>query len=161
MIKDVLKHAGYAVTKDGRIWSKKTSKFLSQHLTHNGYLTVSLYDKRQYCYRVHRLVLEAFVGLCPDDMECRHFDGNRTNNKLNNLSWGTKQDNFADMKRHGRTTGASGEQQGTAKLRTMEIFEIRKCYKSGKYTQRKLAKTFRVSQQNIYAIVQRKTWKHI
>ena len=50
---------------------------------------------------VHRLVLEAFVGPCPEGMECRHLDGNPGNNRLDNLAWGTPKENFADSMRHG------------------------------------------------------------
>lgn len=165
-MKDILKHVGYAVTKGGRVWSKKTKKYLSQHLTHNGYLIVSLYDKRQYCYRIHRLVLEAFVGLCPAGMECRHLDGSRANNNLDNICWGTKQENFADMKRHGKTTGAIGEKQGCAKLTEQDVLLIRSVYNKElngyiRWNQRQLAKIFGVSQMAIWCIIKRKTWKHI
>ena len=45
---------------------------------------------------IHRLVLEAFVGECPEGMETRHLDGDPTNNQLSNLSWGTSQENKWD-----------------------------------------------------------------
>lgn len=51
--------------------------------------------------RVHRLVLEAFIGLCPKGKECRHLDGNPSNNKLENLTWGTSKENASDQFRHG------------------------------------------------------------
>ncbi len=51
---------------------------------------------------VHRLVLQTFVGPCPEGMECRHFDGDPTNNQLSNLIWGTPKDNWADRRKHGR-----------------------------------------------------------
>ena len=44
--------------------------------------------KKQYL--VHRLVLEAFVGPRPDNCEARHLDGDPSNNRLDNLAWGTK-----------------------------------------------------------------------
>lgn len=71
------------------------------------------YDKDGYCLvdlsknssvttlRVHRLVLETFLSVCPNDMECRHLDGIRTNNNLKNLAWGTKKENALDKKKHG------------------------------------------------------------
>lgn len=45
---------------------------------------------------VHHLVLEAFVGLRPQGTECCHYDGDTTNNRLDNLRWGTSADNKAD-----------------------------------------------------------------
>lgn len=51
---------------------------------------------------VHRLVLEAFVGPCPEGMEGLHWDDDQKNNHLSNLRWGTRSDNISDMKRNGR-----------------------------------------------------------
>lgn len=48
---------------------------------------------------VHELVLLAFVGPAPEGHECRHLDGNGSNNKLSNLSWGTKSQNGKDVTR--------------------------------------------------------------
>lgn len=45
---------------------------------------------------IHRVVLEAFVGECPEGMETRHLDGDPTNNRLSNLTWGTSQENKWD-----------------------------------------------------------------
>ena len=53
-------------------------------------------DAKKKNARVHTLVLNAFVGPRPDDMEARHFpDRDRSNNKLSNLRWGTKVENAA------------------------------------------------------------------
>jgi len=50
---------------------------------------------------VHRLVLEAFIGPCPDGLVCRHLDGNAANNNLDNLAWGTPEENMQDRILHG------------------------------------------------------------
>lgn len=50
---------------------------------------------------VHRLVLETFVGPCPDGMEACHGDDNRRNNLLMNLRWDTKSANCQDRTRNG------------------------------------------------------------
>lgn len=55
---------------------------------------------------VHRLVMEAFVGPCPDGMEVRHGDGDPDNNHLTNLAYGTHADNARDMLRHGNNHNA-------------------------------------------------------
>lgn len=51
--------------------------------------------------RVHRLVLEAFVGPCPEGMEACHYDDASTNNRLSNLRWDTRGDNERDKVRNG------------------------------------------------------------
>jgi len=56
---------------------------------------------------VHRLVLEAFAGPCPDGMEACHGDGDPTNNRRLNLRWDTRSSNQLDTVRHGRHTNAN------------------------------------------------------
>jgi hypothetical protein len=51
--------------------------------------------------RIHRLVLQAFVGPCPAGQECCHGDGDPSNNVLSNLRWGTRSDNRRDSVGHG------------------------------------------------------------
>lgn len=48
----------------------------------------------------YRLVLEAFIGPCPPDMEALHWDDDADNNVLSNLRWGTRTDNMRDMSRN-------------------------------------------------------------
>lgn len=59
-------------------------------------------DNKAKTCGVHRLVLEAFVGACPEGMECCHNDGDHTNNNLDNLRWDTHSNNVYDIVRHGR-----------------------------------------------------------
>lgn len=56
---------------------------------------------------VHRLVLEAFVGPCPDGMECCHYDDDPSNNRIENLRWDTHSANQRDLVRNGRDHNAS------------------------------------------------------
>lgn len=68
----------------------------------DGYSVVcmSKENKRRY-FRVHRLVLETFVGPCPEGMEVCHNNGNPADNRLTNLRYGTKSENAQDIIRHG------------------------------------------------------------
>jgi hypothetical protein len=52
-------------------------------------------------YRVHRLVLEAFIGPLPDGMEVRHLDDDPNNNHLTNLVYGTRSENMHDRVSNG------------------------------------------------------------
>ena len=71
-------------------------------LNQDGYPRVNLShqgkDKTRY---VHSLVAEAFIGACPEGMEVCHSDGNKTNNHVANLRFGTSSDNELDKVRHG------------------------------------------------------------
>ena len=43
--------------------------------------------------KIHRLVLEAFVGPCPEGKECNHKNHERDDNELTNLEWVTRSEN--------------------------------------------------------------------
>lgn len=107
---------------------------------------------------VHRLVLEAFVGPCPEGMEACHFpDRDPTNNRLDNLRWATHADNEKDKDAHGMRPVGSAIR--TAKLNEDQVREIRKL--QGVATQEELAKRFGVSRYSIQRIHYRRGWKHV
>lgn len=75
---------------------------LKQTKDSDGYIIATLYQEGNYKkFKVHRLMLENFIGACPEGMQCRHLDGNNTNNSLQNLRWGTVSENNLDRVRHG------------------------------------------------------------
>lgn len=86
---------------DGRRGTRlKRGKMLSQSANvKSGYLYVGLGQNGKRL--VHRLVLESFVGPCPDGMECCHNDGDRTNNRVDNLRWDTRYGNCQDIRAAG------------------------------------------------------------
>lgn len=84
----------------------RTSQFRARvligRLNAYGYRVVSLGKKgHSGNFMVHRLVLEAFVGPCPEGMETRHLNGDRVDNRLENLTWGTPFENAMDRQLHG------------------------------------------------------------
>src|SRR4051812_9110740 len=63
----------------------------------SGYLNISLRrDGRYYHSRVHRLILESFIGPCPAGMEGCHENNDRADCRLENLRWDTPKGNMAD-----------------------------------------------------------------
>lgn len=57
--------------------------------------------------KVHRLVLEAFVGPAPSGLVCCHNNGDGTDNRLENLRWDTLSANSKDAVRHGANRNAN------------------------------------------------------
>lgn len=158
---------GYAVSQDGKIWScwvkgplsRLADRWKELKLTaaSRGYLIVCLqHNNKRHTKRVHRLVLEAFVGPCPKWMECRHLDGNPANNLLSNLKWGTKKENGEDTVRHGTST--KGERHGQSKLTSDQVRNIRLSYAKESWTQKQLATKYGVTQGTICAILTRRRW---
>lgn len=109
-------------------------------------------------HRVHRLVLEAFVGPCPTGYEAGHLDGNRANNVLVNLVWMTPKENQHQRLVDG--TATIGEKAFGAKLTADDVREIRRLHGQG-LNHPTLAKRFGVTYQNISRIVKGKQWKHV
>jgi hypothetical protein len=108
---------------------------------------------------VHKLILLAHVGPCPDGMVCRHLDGNPRNNRLSNLKWGTPLENAADTIRHGRTP--RGSQIRAAKLREGEVAQIRWYVANRGYTPKMVATCWHISEAQASQICSGKAWKHV
>ncbi len=133
---------------------------LKPALTHGGYLQVRLHTPSgRINVRVHRLVMLAFVGPCPDGYEVCHSDGIRTNNKPGNLRYGTGKDNAADRNMHGNTH--RGEKVKVSKLNPTKVLAIRSAFAAGGTTHQELAEVYGVSDRMISLIVNRRNWKHV
>ena len=116
----------------------------------NGYARVQLcrYGSR-HIRPVHVLVLEAFVSTCPKGHETRHLDGNRRNNVISNLRWGTRLENMADQYVHG--TRVSGARNWTTKLTHDDVLEIKDRLADG-HIPAFIANDFGVHRNTIYKI---------
>lgn len=152
--------SGYEVSITGEVRSYRTRQGhpaneprLLTPVPIAGYMHVSL--GRGKLFKVHRLVMRAFVGPCPVNQQVRHVDGNKKNNNLDNLKYGTAAQNYADRVRHG--TYNDGERNGRAKLSVDDVNEIR----ISNLTTKELAAKFGVSLVSISSILSGKTWKHL
>lgn len=142
-----------------------------QHKDKDGYPNVQLQcnGKKKRRLRVHRLVLEAFVGECPKGMECNHKDSNRTNNHISNLEWITHKENVQHSIKMGLFQ--RGEDSCTAKLKNGEVWLIKKLLASGLYkqkpkphtglTDRNIGRMFNVDSATIGDIKRERSWSHI
>lgn len=77
----------YAVTYCGMVINTKSNRFLKlKPDRHTGYPYITLYrGGKQVSLRVHRIVYEAFSGEIPSGLVINHIDGDKTNNKRDNL----------------------------------------------------------------------------
>ncbi len=129
--------------------------------TVKGYLQVTLYkngEKRRE--KVHRLVLLAFRGPQPEGCEGRHLDGVRRNCHLDNLAWGTKEQNAADKAAHGTGYRPIGDLHHARKLCAVQVIDMRRRAATGE-SQASLCRAFGVSRALTSLIVNRKVWRHL
>ena len=101
---------GVPVRSDGLVLVKDRGRSKTCHWTfgsknNRGYLHVKINGK---LYSVHILVLETFVGPCPDGMECDHSDRNRCNNALTNLRWVPRTQNLRNTIKNDRVDARGG-----------------------------------------------------
>jgi len=119
----------------------------------NVMLCVNYKTKRKY---VHRMVLEAFVGECPEGMEARHLNGKRDDNRIENLEWSTHSDNMWDREKHG--TLRHGRLSNLSKLSDHDVFEMRERYATRMYTQQEIAEDYGITQTAVGLIVRGDAW---
>lgn len=101
-MKDIEGYEGqYAVTRDGRVWSYKSNRFLTNTNNGQGYLQVTLsiggVNKK---YRIHRLVAEAFIPNPEGKPQVDHIDQDKSNNCVENLRWATGSENITNGYKH-------------------------------------------------------------
>lgn len=82
--------------------------------------------KKRHTLGVHRLVLLAFVGPCPEEMEACHNDGNPKNNMLENLRWDTRVNNHADKHKHGTSLEGRRRSKRAIGIHTAYVNSTRK-----------------------------------
>lgn len=96
----------YEVSSRGRVRSLfGVPHLLKLYKIPYGYMEARLTGHHK---RVHRLVLEAFVGPCPKGYQCDHINAVRDDNRLENLRWVTGRENQLNpvtRERHRRQKG--------------------------------------------------------
>ena len=107
---------------------------------------------------VHSLVLEAFVGPREKGKCVRHIDGNKDNNNLDNLKYGTYQENAFDRIAHG--TNNHGSLHVNAKLTEEKVLRLRELAAAGIKTV-DLAREYGICRRQVRSIVTRQVWRHI
>ncbi len=99
----------YEVSNLGQVKSlnynrTKEAKILKPWVDKYGYLRVNLSKNgKGYAKKVHRLVASAFIPNIGDNPQVNHIDGDKTNNKVDNLEWVTCKENI----QHAWNTGLS------------------------------------------------------
>lgn len=71
-------------------------KIIKQYVNkHNGYAyTVLCKNGKEKNCRVHKLIATAFIPNTENKTTINHIDGNKTNNRVDNLEWATNQENI-------------------------------------------------------------------
>lgn len=168
--KAIVGYPHYEVSNIGRVRSSKSGKLKllkqaekkDKHRKKPVYLRVSLRSPTGEAKnkRIHRLVLEAFVGPAPSDKPygC-HIDGNSMNNWLLNLKWDSAKNNEADKDEHG--TKLIGTAVANSKLNPAAVRRIRRSNTADSAVFKKLMSDLGVARSTILDVIKGRTWSHI
>jgi len=144
-------HNGYEASTFARI--RSPNQILKPKWQGARYPQVVLTKQQQFY--IHDLILLAFVGPKPRRKICRHKDDNPWNNRLDNLRYGTRQQNHADAVRNGKHT--RGERSYNAILTEDAVRKIRASTQS--YAA--LASQYGVSKATILNVRNGRAWKWV
>ena len=109
--------------------------------------------------QAHQIVMAAFIGPVPPDMEINHLNGIHGDNRLENLQYVTRSENQSHKYRVLGWKGRAGSKHHYAKLDEEKVAEMRKLRLDG-WELKDLAIKYGVSTGSISLICKRKTWRH-
>ena len=156
-------YPGYEASSEGRIRSFRSGecKIIKQHSSQKGYLRANLKHEngKSHCSSAHRFIAMAFIPN-PDNLpEVNHKNGNKTDNRPENLEWVTSSQNH----KHaydvlGKQSGAKGKHfDRRAKFTPTEVRIIRQT----SLGLSELADYFGVDQSTIFLIRKGRTYKYV
>ncbi len=128
----VASHEGwYEVSNLGRVRRAKPSRgtrrdYVIATSVYGKYRRAQLWRRgKAELHSVHKLVAEAFIGLCPEGKQVNHKNGSRFDNQPENLEYITE----ADNNRHAITSGLNdqrGERNARSRLAAADVIAIKR-----------------------------------
>lgn len=109
---------------------------------------------------VHRILAETFLDKPKGSYLVRHLNDKRDDNRLENLKWGTSQENWVDRKRNGKGEGMKGSKNPMNKLNNDDVLDIIILRKFGA-TLSSLGLAFGVDFRTASKICSGERWNHI
>lgn len=167
IIKDekLIKLEGYEVTKEGDVCKKpykdaegkmRKRKILKPTKIH-GYMRLNVkLDGKKITVAVHRIVASTFLITHSLNLEVNHIDGNKANNKINNLEWvdhNTNMNHAVDNNLFPKNP--------KRKFSANEVKLIRKYHRDKQFTYKELAQLFQVPKSTIWGVISNRSYKEV
>lgn len=160
----------YKVFRDGRVWSAVKGKFLKRSVHWTGFATVGL-TNTEYTrgkvknFYVHCLVADAFLPKVEGKNKIRHLNGNKQDNRVENLQWVSKKESQKDASGAGAWKnlpwkGTHLPHPHRHKLTEEEVLEIIELLKAEVKVSR-IAREYGIKPDAVYRINHKKTWKYL
>ena len=149
---------GYFISNLGRL-KGRSGKIIKTYINHEGYCTICLKPNgrtgKAKSLKIHRLVAEAFVLNPNNYLEVNHIDGNKLNNKADNLEWCTSSYNIKHAYNNGLAKAKRGWYHDKSKLTEKDVDYIKSHFIKGdtEFGCRALAKKFSIAYTTISRII--------
>lgn len=149
----------HSVSSEGRVASRRFGKWrILKMPLHKGYPSVNIRGDRWVSSKVHVLVAEAFLGPRPTPRhEVNHIDGDKTNNRAENLEWCTHRENMRHFLGVLGQKVLRGKELGHTKLTEAEARMVRARCLAGE-TQEIVAADFGISRSHASNIARGVKW---
>jgi hypothetical protein len=162
--------SNYEAASDGSVFSynkpgvRKNSRCVPKQMVpcanRGGYLQLVMLadDGKRKTVSAHKVIAMTFLGECPNGHVICHSNGNKRDNRTENLRYGTPYENSMDRKNHG--THLVGSKIGTSVLDEETVLHIKKGLSFG-VTISELARIFKIGRTTIKRIQTKETWAHV
>lgn len=152
----------YYINSKGELFTDYGKKQMKDSIK-NGYVKncLVLKDGTQKSYFRHRLVLYCFNPIDNyKELQVNHIDGNKENNKLENLEWCTSQENRIHAVEIGLAAKLKGESNPASKLLESQVIDIiQDLLNHVPYSV--ICKKYNCSKSTVLAIKNKRNWKYL
>ena len=131
MWKKVKNYNNYSVNENGEVRNDISGKIKSAYICKgNGYYYVDLWENnKSKNIPLHRIIAEAFIPNPENKPTVDHADGNRQNNKIDNLRWATYSEQNSRFNTYGvRSEKIYAEKETGEKICFNQISEAAKYF---------------------------------
>lgn len=166
--KRIPNYSRYEASTEGEIktygWKNKNKEaILKPAKDGSGYLRTMLKrdDGVIHTIKVHRIIAATFLDNPENKPQVNHKNEIKTDNRVENLEWVTKEENTAAWVKNGSNGKLVGAKVGTSILNEQQVIEIRQKFIPYKYTRQMLAVEYGVAAGTVKGIINGRAWKHL